>query len=181
MSTLAGDRRALTFSMSGLSKIAGLPQMKLGWIVASGPGDRSPSSNGRAGADRRHVSLGRDAGAGRPAPFARAFQRHPFSQHHGADSPTNCLEPGPIARVRPRHRGDAAAHRRRLVRRAAGASHPHGRGMDAQTARRVQCPGATRILLRLRIRGVSGLEPPARARHVRGRRVPATAASYNRR
>jgi len=35
--TLAGDRFALTFSMSGLSKIAGLPQMKLGWIVASGP------------------------------------------------------------------------------------------------------------------------------------------------
>jgi aspartate/methionine/tyrosine aminotransferase len=27
----------LTFSMSGLSKIAALPQMKLGWIVASGP------------------------------------------------------------------------------------------------------------------------------------------------
>jgi aspartate/methionine/tyrosine aminotransferase len=27
----------LTFSMSGLSKIAGLPQMKLGWIVAGGP------------------------------------------------------------------------------------------------------------------------------------------------
>ena len=30
--------RALTFSMNGLSKIAGLPQMKLGWIVADGPG-----------------------------------------------------------------------------------------------------------------------------------------------
>jgi alanine-synthesizing transaminase len=30
--------RALTFSMSGLSKIAGLPQMKLGWIAASGEG-----------------------------------------------------------------------------------------------------------------------------------------------
>jgi len=27
----------LAFSMSGLSKIAGLPQMKLGWIVSSGP------------------------------------------------------------------------------------------------------------------------------------------------
>lgn len=27
----------LTFSLSGLSKVAGLPQMKLGWIVASGP------------------------------------------------------------------------------------------------------------------------------------------------
>jgi aspartate/methionine/tyrosine aminotransferase len=37
VSTLAGERRALTFSMSGLSKIAGLPQMKLGWIVAGGP------------------------------------------------------------------------------------------------------------------------------------------------
>jgi alanine-synthesizing transaminase len=38
VSTLAGQRQALTFSMSGLSKIAGLPQMKAGWIVASGPG-----------------------------------------------------------------------------------------------------------------------------------------------
>lgn len=36
-STLVGERTALTFSMSGLSKIAGLPQMKLGWIVVSGP------------------------------------------------------------------------------------------------------------------------------------------------
>ncbi|MGH9593203.1 MAG: pyridoxal phosphate-dependent aminotransferase [Bryobacteraceae bacterium] len=36
--TLAGSGRALVFSMSGLSKIAGLPQMKLGWIAASGPG-----------------------------------------------------------------------------------------------------------------------------------------------
>lgn len=35
--TLAGERRVLTFSMSGLSKIAGLPQMKLAWIAASGP------------------------------------------------------------------------------------------------------------------------------------------------
>lgn len=35
--TLAGSAEALAFSMSGLSKIAGLPQMKLGWIVISGP------------------------------------------------------------------------------------------------------------------------------------------------
>jgi alanine-synthesizing transaminase len=33
-----GDDRALTFTMSGLSKIAGLPQMKLGWIVVEGEG-----------------------------------------------------------------------------------------------------------------------------------------------
>jgi aspartate/methionine/tyrosine aminotransferase len=37
VTTLAGERKALTFSMSGLSKVAGLPQLKLGWIVASGP------------------------------------------------------------------------------------------------------------------------------------------------
>ena len=37
ITTLAGQNSVLTFSMSGLSKIAGLPQMKLGWIVGSGP------------------------------------------------------------------------------------------------------------------------------------------------
>lgn len=31
-------QRTLLFSMNGLSKIVGLPQMKLGWIVADGPG-----------------------------------------------------------------------------------------------------------------------------------------------
>jgi alanine-synthesizing transaminase len=35
--TLAGGAETPAFSMSGLSKIAGLPQMKLGWIVISGP------------------------------------------------------------------------------------------------------------------------------------------------
>ena len=35
--TLADTTETLAFSMSGLSKIAGLPQMKLGWIVISGP------------------------------------------------------------------------------------------------------------------------------------------------
>jgi aspartate/methionine/tyrosine aminotransferase len=35
--SLAGRGEALTFSLDGLSKSAGMPQMKLGWIVASGP------------------------------------------------------------------------------------------------------------------------------------------------
>jgi len=35
--SLAGVDAALTFSLSGLSKVAGLPQMKLGWMVVSGP------------------------------------------------------------------------------------------------------------------------------------------------
>ena len=37
VATLAGEEDVPAFSMSGLSKIAGLPQMKLGWIVAAGP------------------------------------------------------------------------------------------------------------------------------------------------
>jgi len=35
--TFAGNQAALTFAMSGLSKIAGLPQMKMAWLIASGP------------------------------------------------------------------------------------------------------------------------------------------------
>ncbi len=35
--TLAGNAGALTFAMSGLSKTAGLPQMKMAWVIASGP------------------------------------------------------------------------------------------------------------------------------------------------
>jgi alanine-synthesizing transaminase len=35
--TSAGTREALTFTLSGLSKMAGLPQVKLSWIAAGGP------------------------------------------------------------------------------------------------------------------------------------------------
>jgi alanine-synthesizing transaminase len=35
----AANPQALTFTMSGLSKICGLPQMKVAWLVASGPED----------------------------------------------------------------------------------------------------------------------------------------------
>jgi len=35
--SFTANSAALTFTMSGLSKIAGLPQMKLAWLVASGP------------------------------------------------------------------------------------------------------------------------------------------------
>jgi len=38
--TLAGEDRCLTFVLSGLSKVCLLPQLKLGWIAASGPAPR---------------------------------------------------------------------------------------------------------------------------------------------
>jgi aspartate/methionine/tyrosine aminotransferase len=36
---IAGESRVLTFSLGGLSKSAGLPQVKLGWMAVSGPDD----------------------------------------------------------------------------------------------------------------------------------------------
>jgi aspartate/methionine/tyrosine aminotransferase len=35
--SFAGNSEVLTFTMSGLSKISGLPQMKLAWLITSGP------------------------------------------------------------------------------------------------------------------------------------------------
>jgi aspartate/methionine/tyrosine aminotransferase len=35
--SFASNNKALTFTMSGLSKISGLPQMKVAWLIATGP------------------------------------------------------------------------------------------------------------------------------------------------
>src|SRR5215469_12089013 len=46
-SSFAENRTALTFTLSGLSKISALPQMKVAWVVTSGPTDQVEAAMGR--------------------------------------------------------------------------------------------------------------------------------------
>ncbi|HTW59649.1 MAG TPA: pyridoxal phosphate-dependent aminotransferase [Terriglobales bacterium] len=45
--SFAGNSQVLTFTLSGLSKISALPQMKVAWVVASGPRDEVEAAMGR--------------------------------------------------------------------------------------------------------------------------------------
>ncbi len=47
-----------------MSKVAGLPQMKAGWIVGSGSGGSAAAGDGAAGGDRGYVSVDERSGAG---------------------------------------------------------------------------------------------------------------------
>jgi len=45
--SFTGDAEVLTFTLSGLSKIAALPQMKVAWVVTSGPRELAAQAMGR--------------------------------------------------------------------------------------------------------------------------------------
>jgi aspartate/methionine/tyrosine aminotransferase len=45
--SFAGNQEVLTFTLSGLSKISALPQMKVAWVVTSGPLDEVATAMGR--------------------------------------------------------------------------------------------------------------------------------------
>lgn len=63
--SFAGNQDALTFTLSGLSKISGLPQMKLAWIAVSGP-----SSTVGAATDRLEIIADTYLSMNSPVQFA---------------------------------------------------------------------------------------------------------------
>ena len=76
--SFSANRDALTFTMSGLSKISGLPQMKLAWLVVSGP-----EKEKREALDRLEVIADTYLSVSAPMQLAAKLllaQRHAFQQ-----------------------------------------------------------------------------------------------------
>ena len=76
--TFAANNAALTFTLSGLSKIAGLPQMKVAWVITSGPQEQKRDALARLEviADT-YLSPNAPVQLATPAFFA---QRHAFQE-----------------------------------------------------------------------------------------------------
>jgi alanine-synthesizing transaminase len=77
-STFASNNEALTFTMSGLSKISGLPQMKVAWLTVAGPDALKQQAIAR-------LEMIADTYLSMNAPIQLALpvlleQRHPFQQ-----------------------------------------------------------------------------------------------------
>ena len=119
----------LAFSMSGLSKIAGLPQMKLGWIVIAGPAPaRAEAIEKLELIADTYLSVGTPVqhAAARLLELGQAIQQ----QIANSARQSGVSASGHRHRIRlPR-----AGCRGRLVRHAAGAAHPQRRGVGAGTA-----------------------------------------------
>jgi alanine-synthesizing transaminase len=79
--SFAGNKGALTFTMSGLSKISGLPQMKVAWIVTSGPSQRQARARLEVIADT-YLSVSTPAQLATPLLLGerRAFQNQVMSR-----------------------------------------------------------------------------------------------------
>ena len=56
-SSFAGNQEVLTFTLSGLSKISALPQMKVAWVVTSGPKPQAANQRPRCSMKRLNCGL----------------------------------------------------------------------------------------------------------------------------
>ena len=87
--SFAATRDALTFTMSGVSKICGLPQMKLAWLVTSGPQERKAPALER-------LEVIADTYLSMNAPVQYAL-RHIARSAHRDFNPKSCPRPKNLA------------------------------------------------------------------------------------
>ena len=156
----------LTFSLGGLSKSAGLPQVKLGWIGFGGPAakvDEALAAYEIVADTYLSVSTPVQVGGAVADRAGRAGAR--------ADSGARAGQPGDAAHAGRRvPGGQRAAGRRRLVGGPAGARGSLRRGAGPRTARQGRGARASGILLRFSTRGLHRGEPAADRRRCSSRR-----------
>ena len=143
LTDIAARSEVLSFTLAGLSKSVGLPQLKLGWCIAGGPQPERDAALAALGAHRGHVPVGGDAGAGRGAAAPRCRRidprgnpgANPTQPHHTARSRR------PISGVR------RAADGGRMVRGVAGARHAERGAAGPGPPQHGANPGPSRIFL----------------------------------
>ncbi|HEY2946479.1 MAG TPA: pyridoxal phosphate-dependent aminotransferase [Vicinamibacteria bacterium] len=99
MASLAGDGEVLAFSLGGLSKSCGLPQLKLAWIAVSGPEKRRAPALARLEvvADT-YLSVSTPAQLAAPALLARRPElQRPIAERVGANREALRRRLGPSA------------------------------------------------------------------------------------
>ena len=152
--TLVDTADCLTFSMSGLSKVAGLPQMKLGWIVVSGP-----EAQRREAMEKLEWIADTYLSVGAPVQCAAA------SLLEAGDSVQRQIRTRTAANLafaRETFAGTAAdvlLGAGGVVHRREGSPCANGRGVGDGTPRAGRRAGPAGILLRLRVGGVPGCQP----------------------
>jgi Aspartate/tyrosine/aromatic aminotransferase len=153
--TLTGVDQVLTFCLSGLSKVAGLPQLKLGWVTVNGPEPLLSEALARLEliADT-YLSVGTPVQLALPALLSAAetIQKQIRTRtRHNLDQLRNAAAA--------RFSRAAAACGGRMAGDAGGAEDPHRGGVDRGAGEPLRRAGAAGILLRFRLRGFSDFEP----------------------
>ena len=147
--SFADADRGLVFVLSGLSKLAGLPQMKLAWIAVAGALEKRREALARPRAHRRHLFVRRDGGAAGRAPASRACTRfassHPLAHR---EQSRNAVSRGPSRSVDFR-----AASRWRLVPALATSRCRELRGLGARRLEASLRISSSGTFLRLFARG----------------------------
>ena len=136
--TVAGMPGALKFSMSGLSKIAGLPPIEVGLDCRRGP--RSTRRMRAIGMDRRYLPFRIHAGAACAALATSCASA-------AADSRSNRGKSGLAPPDSRRERAQHIKSRGRMVRRGPGSTDTHRRRVGVDAAAGSQRSGAAGILL----------------------------------